>query len=242
MWWKAMRENGIKYIAIYEELKQQIVNGDYRVGDPIPPEPELQKLYNVSRITVRHAIQLLVDEGYIQRIHGVGTIVMSQKESLQLQTLLSFSEENNGRAIRSSLVSFKANIPASSLVCSQLALPKGAEVSCHERLRWIDGIPIGFQRVYSPSFVTLSSQELEGPDASLYKLFRQKGHVVTEAKETIESVIADRNIAEHLKVEESSPLLYVQRVTRDQRGRLIEYAEIFYRGDRYRYNVQLQVP
>lgn len=242
MWWKVMRGNGIKYIVIYEELKQHIINGDYQVGDSIPPEPELQKQYNVSRITVRHAIQLLVDEGYIQRIHGVGTIVISQKESLQLQTLLSFSEENNGRSIRSSLISFEKSITASSLVCSQLGLPKGAEVSCHERLRWIDGIPIGFQRVYAPSFITLSSEELDGADVSLYKLFRQKGHVVTDAKESIESVIADKNIADHLKVKENTPLLYVQRVTRDQRGRLIEYAEIFYRGDRYRYNIQLQVP
>ncbi|MFD1385996.1 GntR family transcriptional regulator [Oceanobacillus oncorhynchi subsp. oncorhynchi] len=235
-----MKGNSVKYIAIYEELKQQIINGEFVVGDLLPAEPELQKRYNVSRITVRNSVQLLVDEGYVQRIHGVGTIVLSKKESLQLQTLLSFSEENNGRAIESLLISFKENIQASPLVCSQLELPKGAMVSCHERLRLIDDVPIGFQRVYCPDFIQLSSEELNAPDVSLYQLFRQKGYVINKAKETIESVIADKYLADYLKVPENSPLLYVQRMTEDQQGRLIEYAEIFNRGDRYRYNVQLQ--
>lgn len=237
-----MKGNSVKYIKIYEALKQQIINGDFPVGDLLPAEPDLQKRYNVSRITVRNAVQLLVDEGYVQRIHGVGTIILSKKESLQLQTLLSFSEENNDRALEALLISFKDNIPATPLVCSQLDLSKGAMVSCHERLRLVDGTPIGFQRVYCPSFLELKSEELNAPNVSLYQLFRQKGYVVHKAKETIESVVADKHLAGHLKVPENSPLLYVQRITEDQQERLIEYAEIFYRGDRYRYNVQLQVP
>ncbi|MBO1305762.1 GntR family transcriptional regulator [Enterococcus sp. 669A] len=237
-----MKGNSVKYLSIYEELKQDIVDGKYPVGDLFPAEPDLQKRFNVSRITVRNAVKLLVDEGYVQRIHGVGTIVLSRKESLQLQTLLSFSEENSDRNVHASLHSFKDSMVADPMVCSQLELPKGATVSCHERLRWIGDVPIGFQRVYCPSFITLYAEELEGPNVSLYKLLREKGFVVTNAKETIESIEADKRLAEVLQVEENKPLLYVQRVTRDQRDRLIEYAEIFYRGDRYRYNVQLQVP
>lgn len=237
-----MRGSTVKYLGIYEELKQEIIDGYYPVGGLFPTEPDLQQRFNVSRITVRHAVKLLVDEGYLQRIHGVGTIVLSQKESLQLQTLLSFSEENSDRSVRSSLVSFKESLTANSLICSQLELPKGATVSCHERLRWVEDIPISFQRVYSPSFISLSADELSDGRASLYQLFRDRGHVVTTAEETIESVIADQQLAELLQIAENSPLLYIQRVTKDQRGRLIEYAEFFYRGDRYRYNVQLQVP
>ncbi|MGG5372224.1 GntR family transcriptional regulator [Enterococcus sp. AZ196] len=237
-----MKGNSVKYLAIYEELKQEIINGAYTVGETFPAEPELQQRFNVSRITVRHAVKLLVDEGYLQRIHGVGTIVLSQKESLQLQTLLSFTEENNDRDAHSSLYSFNESVVADPTVCSHLELPKGATVSCHERVRWVDGIPISFQRVYCPSFIKLVSEELEAPDASLYKLLREKGFVVTKAQETIESVISDKQLAECLNIEENKPLLYVERVTRDQKDRLIEYTEFFYRGDRYRYNVQLQVP
>ena len=164
-----MRTNSIKYLSIYEDLKEEIINGTYPIGGLFPAEPELQTLFGVSRITVRHAVQLLVDEGYLQRIHGVGTVVVSQKESLQLQNLLSFSEEYKGAGVHSDIVSFDERISASSLVCSKLNLSKGSEVSCHE-------------------------------------------------------------------------LLFVQRVTKDQRDRIIEYAEFYYRGDRYRYSVQLHVP
>ncbi len=242
MWWKKVRENNVKYLAIYEELKQGIINGNYSVGSLFPAEPDLQKRFNVSRITVRHAVKLLVDEGYLQRIHGIGTIVISNKESLQLQTLLSFSEENGANNVSSTLIDFEKNVPADTMVCSQLDLPTGAVVSKQDRLRWIDNAPISFQRVYCPSFIDLSAEELKAPDVSLYHLFRKKGFVVTNANETIESVIADKKVSGYLRVNESDPLLYVQRVTRDQRGRLVEYAQIFYRGDRYRYNVQLQVP
>lgn len=161
---------------------------------------------------------------------------------MQLQNLLSFSEENKEYNLQSSLFSFEASIPASPLVCSQLDLPKSAMVSCHERIRWIDEIPISFQRVYCPSFISLSAEELSSSDASLYQLFRIKGYMVKKANETIESVVANEELAKILKVAENSPLLYVQRVTRDEQDRLIEYAEFFYRGDRYRYNVQLEIP
>lgn len=236
-----MKENSIKYISIYEDLKQQIVRGDYKVGDLVPAEPVLQDLFQASRITIRHAVQLLVDEGYLQRIHGVGTIVLSNKSSLQLQTLLSFSEENSDANAHSTLVSFHEEIIATPVVCSKLNLPKGSKVICHERLRWVNNEPIGFQRVFCPAFMQIKEIDLQN-DASLYKLFREKGHVVTTANETIEAVIANKQLAKYLEIEEGASLLYVERVTRDQKNRLIEYAEIYYRGDKYRYNIQLQVP
>lgn len=55
-------------------------------------------------------------------------------------------------------------------------------------------------------------------------------------------MVADKQMAEHLYIKEGGPLLFVQRVTRDQRDRIIEYAEFYYRGDRYRYSVQLHIP
>jgi GntR family transcriptional regulator len=237
-----LRENRIKYLEIYEELKRQIVNGDYPVGEPFPTEPDLQRQYSVSRITVRHATRLLADEGYIRAIHGVGTIVISQKESLQLQNLLGFSEEKTDCIYHASLISFEENINATPLICSKLDLPKASKINYYARLRWENNIPIGIQKTYTPDFLSVSKEELEKPHTSLYQLFREKGFVVTRGNETIEAIAADEALAELLKVPVNSPLLYVQRVTKDQLDRTIEYAEIFYRGDRYRYNIQLRTP
>ena len=71
---------------------------------------------------------------------------------------------------------------------------------------------------------------------------KEKGYVVKNAEETIESIVADTRYAEYLQIKEGAPLLLIQRVTRDEKERIVEYAEIIYRGDMYRYKVQLTVP
>lgn len=237
-----MKANGLKYLTIYDELKKEITEGIYVIGDSFPTEPVLQERFNVSRITVRRAVQMLVDEGYLRRMHGVGTIVISNKESLQLQDLISFSKENDDKVVQFTLLSFEPYFFASPYICTKLDLPKNSSVSCHEKLRWVDGKVIGFQRVYCPSFLSLTKKEVSKPNVSLYEVFNEKGYHVNKADETIESVVADKKLAQHLKIEKGDPLLYVQRITSDQVGRLIEFAEFFYRGDRYQYHVELQAP
>ena len=101
---------------------------------------------------------------------------------------------------------------------------------------------IGFQRVYCPSYIYLKEKDLADKHASLYQIMRSQGFIVTTAQETIESVVSDEELSNLLKIEMNTPLLYVERLTKDHKNRLVEYAEIYYRGDRYRYHVQLKVP
>lgn len=237
-----MRAGNAKYLLIYEELKKEIINGTFPIGETFPSEPELQNRFGASRITVRHSVQMLVDDGYLQRIVGVGTVVISQKSSLQLQTLMSYSEENKNARSKSTILSFDTELKPTTLVSSKLKLSNDLFVSCQERLRWVDEIPIGYQRVYCPQFIGLTEKELKDPSTSLYKLLKEKGYIVKNAQETIEAIVADTTYAKYLQVEEGSPLLFVQRVTSDEKERIIEYAEIIYRGDMYRYKVQLTVP
>lgn len=231
-----------KYLYIYEVLKKGILDGTYKVGEVFPSEPELQTQFGASRITVRHSVQMLVDEGYLQRIMGVGTIVISCKASLQLRSLISFAEENKNADAKTTTIACETNKMPATLISSILGLSKGIAVSYQERVRWKNNIPISHQRVYCPQFIGLTKQELENPDVSLYSLLEGKGYKVKEAEETIESIVADETYAKYLQVEEGSPLLFVQRVTRDTKSSVIEYAQIVYRGDMYRYKVNLTAP
>lgn len=231
-----------KYVFIYEELKREITNGKFKVGESFPSEPELQERFGASRITVRHSVQMLVDDGYLQRIIGIGTIVISQKSSLQLRSLISFAEENKNIHSDTTTISSCAALEPDVLVSSKLGLSRGFLVSYQERLRWRDGIPISHQRVYCPQFIGLSKEELEDSKVSLYYLLKEKGYLVKDAEETIEAVVADEIYAKYLQVEVGSPLLFVQRVTKDEKHRIIEYAEIVYRGDMYRYKINLTAP
>ena len=235
-----MQSGNTKYIMIYEELKKEIINGEFQIGETFPSEPELQTRFGASRITVRHSVQMLVDDGYLQRIIGIGTVVSSRKSSLQLQSLMSFSEENKDS--ESTILSYDTDLKPTAFVSSKLKLSKDLSVSFQERLRWMNQIPIGYQKVYCPQFVGLTEEELENPTISLYQLLKEKGYVVKDAEETIESIVADETYAKYLHIEEGSPLLLIQRVTKDEKERIVEYAEIIYRGDMYRYKVQLAVP
>lgn len=74
------------YEEIYNDLKDRILSGEYSNGVLLPTEKELQLKYNVSRITAKHAYQLLDEQGYIERIPGKGTILKpsSQKSGKQM--------------------------------------------------------------------------------------------------------------------------------------------------------------
>lgn len=235
-----MGSYNIKYLSIYEELKQRIIDNKYIIGELFPAEPELQQEFNASRITIRRSVQMLVDDGYLQKMPGVGTIVISNKGSLQLNTLVSFSKDNQNKNNKSEIVSYKLRYAPKSVVLYYLKLSQNDVVAYQERIRYIDDEPIGFQKIYVPSFVGLDEQSLNNPTQSIYQLFEEKGHKVSKARELIEAVTADEILANYIQIEKGTPLLYVQRITEDISGKVVEYAEIYYRGDRYHYTIDLK--
>ena len=67
-----------KYLQVKQKIIHNIDNGSYKEKEAIPSERELITLFDVSRITVRKAIDELVNEGYLYRIHGKGTYVKGE--------------------------------------------------------------------------------------------------------------------------------------------------------------------
>ena len=76
-----MNNKKSKYLEIKDELKNQILSKKYNIGDKISSERELADFYNVTRVTVQKAMNLLEQEGFIERIHGKGMFVLSNSES-----------------------------------------------------------------------------------------------------------------------------------------------------------------
>lgn len=226
------------YMSIYRDLMEKIVNGEYQEGELLPSESELQQLYNVSRITVRRAMEMLQTDGYVRKGSGKGTFVQSTKHTLTLNKLTSFSRENIHHATSSRLISFDV-IDANPEIRNQLHLFPGDKVSVHERVRLVEGEVISFQRVYVPTrLIKLRREDLSAPDASLYRVFEQHHLVPANADEVIESVLAGE-LSKYLECEPGSPLIYVARNTYDGFNQALEYAQIYYRGDKYQYKVHL---
>lgn len=232
-------------VPLYHQLSQslltQITNGEFSPGDALPPERELTTVYDVSRITVRRAIDELESEGYVRREQGKGTFVAPPRIQRGILKLTSFSEDIRalGMTPGSKLLTFRRE-PAQARVAKELRLQDGEEVWFVERLRFADSDVIGLNLSYLslPQGVKLSQHELE-EEVSLWKLLAEKGVLLAESDKVIGAIPAEDWHAELLNVKRGTPLLQVEGVAYSDRGQPVEFHQIITRADRYKYQLRV---
>lgn len=220
-----------KHVHIREQLLGRVV--DYPADAALPQERELADEFEVSRTTVRQALQSLTDDGLIYSIRGKGTFVSKSRIS-KGSTLTSFTEDMRGRGLApSSRVLTAEERPSSPDVARALELEPGSPVYFVERLRLADGFPMALEELYLPVnfFPQLLSLDLS---ASLYDVLANRYRIkVTSARQKISATSVSGRAAELLGVKAHSPALSVSREGIDARDRLVEHAVSVYRADRY---------
>lgn len=229
-----------RYFQIYQDLVQKINDGIIKEGSFLPTEKELQDSYSVSRTTIREAVKILVERGLVQKMPGVGIVVDSSKIYLDSSKLSSFKEEHRFHELDAILSEYK-EYKADDHLRYKMKLPKGSSVSYHKKVRKVDGHQVGFQKVYIPiTFLDISKDDLEDKNFSFYSFLEKHDIVIDKAIEVIEAIVADEEISRILGVEIGHPILYLDRITYDIQGRIIEYAQIFYISNFYRYKIELK--
>ncbi len=229
------------YFQLKDALLALIHEGQLREGDPIPTERELGQRFQVSRITVRRAIDELARNGYLTSRQGKGTFVAKPKIQRPMGQLKSFSSAitDEGHYPGSRLLSLRHE-RAGGEIASFLQVAEDTLIWVVERLRLADNEPIGLSLVYlnlpTPTFLTPA--EL-GQEVSLWAILIKKGIILAKSEETIQSVAASKKQAEWLQVEPGFPLLLVEGVVFSINGSPIEYHRIFNRGDRYKYSIHV---
>jgi GntR family transcriptional regulator len=231
-----------KYYQLASIIRRKIEGGDWPPRNPIPSERQLEIQYNVSRTTIRQAIDYLERQGFIYREHGRGTFVSPQKLQKGAQELTSFSEDLLRRGIKpgQNIENIEFLIPPPNIL-QRLELPPGSKVLCVQRIRLGDDIPIGIQTSYLAlaENQAISREELE-QTGSLYRILQEKFNVLpTEADETLEVTLATPEEAALLQIKPGAPLLLNERLMYNQNRHPIEFVKILYRGDRYRYLIRL---
>lgn len=231
-----------KYYQLASILRQKIDDGEWEPRSPIPSERQLEQLYNISRTTIREAVDHLVRQGFLYREHGRGTFVSPQKLQKGLMELTSFSEDLIKRGITPGQVIRDMSwvVPAPNIL-QRLELPAATEVLRIQRIRLGDQVPIGLQTSYialtGGQNITREEMETAG---SLYRILQEKyGIIPTEADETLEVTLATPEEATLLQIESGAPLLLNERLLFSQNRTPVEFVKILYRGDRYQYYVRL---
>lgn len=227
------------YKQLEEILKKAIDDGVYKVGELFPCEKELMASYEVSRITVRQAVAELSALGYLKGERGKGTTVIIDKINENLKSIVSFSQE---MALHGVLMTTKicevTKEKASSYIAKALNLEDGAFVIKVVRLRCASASAIAYSTTYLPFSLGLSLASSDY-STSLYCYLKDKGITVVRANDTLEAVLAEKDIADKLEIDIKSAVFKRTRNSFDEKGVPIEFSYIYYPGDKYKYNINL---
>lgn len=224
------------YIKIYNQIKQDIENRVYKVGERIPAERQLAQEFGVSRMTLRQAIKTLEDEGILERRLGSGTYVSSQKVQEKMSGVMSFTQitRANGQVPSSKLLSYRITKPFLSEK-ERLKINENDNVLRMERIRYADDIPICFEVVTIPQKL-IKNFSKHDISTSLYKTLEEKGgYKIGSVVENIGASIANENDARYLKIHRGDALVTRRQVTTLTDGQPFEYTRAEYVAERFEF-------
>ncbi|MBN9608942.1 MAG: hypothetical protein BGO26_14940 [Actinobacteria bacterium 69-20] len=229
------------YLQASEILRRRILSGEWPHGARIPTEAQLCDAYDVSRITIRQAIALLVRDGLLTRARGRGTFVCEPNLTAVPRSVTSFSTELAAYGMKPGSRILAANIvPASEAQAADMNTAAGTDLVSLCRLRTADGRPIGIQRTLIIAARVAGLLDVLGDDMSLYDVLRKfYGITASGATEVFHAVAIDRDDAKLLDCRIGQPGFHVTRVTFDDRG-VFEHTTSVLHGDRYQIKIALK--
>jgi GntR family transcriptional regulator len=228
------------YHQIASALRDYILSRSRNPGERIPSEGEISRMYGTSRVTVRQALRILVDEGLVSREPGRGTFIRDRSIAASTRRLTSFTGEMRLRNMHPSAVVLDQRVlSAGNEIADALDLTPPAPVLRLRRLRCGDGEPMGIQTSYVDNRRFPNLDAADFTIASLYSELHQRyGIVIDEADEAYSATAVDDNAAKLLKIPPGAPAL---RVTRRgfNRGDAVEYTTSLMRADRYHIEMRI---
>lgn len=216
-------------------IRHQIETGRLASGGRIPAERDLLAQLSISRVTLRRALQTLVEEGVLTSSHGRGWYVSADAPKEFPNTLKSFSETAARLGlVPSSDVIRAEEAPASLDEAEELGIAPGAPVFHLDRIRRLDGVPVAVDTSF---FAASIKPDFAGVDFRFASLFEQLlGHGIDLARgeTTIEARAADEVLAHHLDIEPGKSILVMRQTIMDGASKPVLSSTVQYVGDRYR--------
>ncbi|MGV3558297.1 GntR family transcriptional regulator [Larkinella arboricola] len=228
-----------QYQYLYESLRQQIIRGDFKAGDLLPSEKDLQNQFRLTQPTIRQALGLLVQDGYIRKHQGKGSIVQPLPIGLGVMSIVGrLANTANATRAEGMTTTIVIKPKQHSFPDDFLFTPTEEDTKAgfiyFERLRAVDEEPVFFEKIslpnrYLPGF---SRQRLE--NRSLFDLLRTKyGLLVKGGEQKVLAVTADGELARHLQVSVNTPLLRLDKRLDTNRPDFNFYSSLYARTDRY---------
>ena len=231
-----------KYLVIYEWLSKQIETKEYRPGDRIPSEHDLAAKFKVHRMTIRQAIDKLIEDHRLVRRRRSGTFLLSEKSSMLIRRSLGnlpiFYNDIREAGFEPSYKTLEAKVIAGTEPdVSKLGLRAGDPVLSLYRLMLANNMPLALERSYLPAnlFPGLIDRKVD----ILYDLMKEYQIVPHFAEQEIGAVLPNASERKLLKVKETCPCIQITSLVFDQGGRPVELSLALHRGDKYRFRCSI---
>ena len=233
------RESRPLYMQLQKRLREAVTEGVLKSGDTIPPEREVANALNVSRVTVRRAIDDLVKEGLFTQRQGAGTFVSDRVEQ-PLNYLKSFSEvmAERGKIAGSQWLDRSLGL-ATEDEQKALNITANDEVVRLYRLRTTDQQPSALE------LASLPRKFLDNPfeiSTSLYDTLAATGYRPVKALQKIRAIAIDEKRAKLLNIEVNSAVLYIERLGLLKDGTPMEFTRSYFPGDSYDFVAEIRTP
>ncbi len=224
------------YLQVQQSLRRSVDSGTYQSNEALPPERQIAEELNVSRITVRKAIEGLIQEGLLFSRQGSGTFVRPRIEK-NFAKISSFSEDMRarGRTPTSAWIGKTQGLvsPAEALA---LNLSPGTPVYRFHRLRYADNLPM---LVEYATIVAEFLPSLDSVENSLYETLNESGHRPVRALQRLRALLLDEKKAKLLHAKIGDAGLLVERIGFLRDGRAVEFCQSYFRGDAYDFIAEL---
>lgn len=230
------------YYQIAIDLHNRILNNEWKTSQQIPPEEELAKHYQVSRVTMRQALAELVKDGILVRQRGSGTFVsqrpMPLVHDLSLPTSFSGKLRQQGFELSSEVLAGEIFLEPFEWVMQHLRIGPGDAVAYLKRLLLINGQPTGIDRSWIPDRLCPGITERPLIENSLSKTFAQRYSLVpTRSQIGLEVIRATEKDARLLRTFVDTPMVLLTAVLYLDDGVPLEYSMTTWLGDRVRFNL-----
>jgi DNA-binding GntR family transcriptional regulator len=226
------------YHQVVQGIEAAIRSGLLEAGSRLETELDLAARLNLSRPTVRKAMDELVRSGLLVRKRGVGTQVVASQVRRQLELSSLFDDlSSSGSRPTTDVLSF-SHVEPDPTIREALQLPAGARVYHFTRLRRVGGKPLALMENWVRDDITPIDEAVLAAQG-LYGVLRNGGVNFRLATQRIGASVADHRQAALLETPPGSALVTMERTAVDDTGRSVETGRHVYRGDSYSFEMTL---
>lgn len=225
-----------KYEQAYRIILSRLRAGRYPIGGRMPTESELAMHFDVSRVTIRRALDMLVQDGYVESKQGSGYTVLTLSPASDT-CLTSFTDAmlRAGREPTSKFLALDHFSPGTPEIADLPPEMQSRDITRVVRLRMVDDIPSMLVKTYAPSDLMQDASAADfpetGPEQSILRILQARFALEwSTACEDISPVLADADMAKTFKIDAGQPLLKQACSAFDDAGRMVFHEDLYRSG------------